>query len=131
MRGFSYVLAALAMISLAYWAYQENFQTQSALKQVEILHGDIGKSRETLSVLKAEWAYLNRPDRLRDLADMNFERLQLIELTRRHFDDFDHIKFSTPDIMGELSDPVDAIGVLPIIEIDPITKRQVVLEQYQ
>ena len=37
--------------------------------------------------MRVEWAYLNRPDRLRALADLNFEKLRLIELNTKHFDD--------------------------------------------
>ena len=41
------------------------------------LRAEIADEREALAVLNAEWAYLNRPDRLRDLADLNGDRLGL------------------------------------------------------
>jgi len=85
MRGFATVLAALAVIGLGYWAYHQTVQTQRAVQEVERLQRAIGAERERLSILRAEWAYLNRPDRLRELADINFERLQLLPLAPNQF----------------------------------------------
>jgi len=85
MRGLLFGFFALAVMGLAYWAYYENYKTQDALRTATALQREIGASRETLSVLEAEWAYLNRPERLADLADLNFERLQLLPITRDQF----------------------------------------------
>jgi hypothetical protein len=86
MKNLIYFLTTIAVISLAFWAYQESFQAKSALKNIKTINRDIKKSQEKLSVLRTEWAYLNRPDRLRALADMNFEKLMLIELNTKHFE---------------------------------------------
>ena len=75
MRPLLYVLTALAVIGLAMWAYQENYRTQKAVAEVETLNREIGETRAAIAVLRAEWAYLNRPDRLRDLAMANFDHL--------------------------------------------------------
>ena len=56
------------MIGLAFWAYRENYATQQVLTETQTLQREIGEAQERLSVLRAEWAYLNRPDRLRELA---------------------------------------------------------------
>ena len=37
MRGFAYVLAALAVFGLAFWAYRENYATQQVLKETRAL----------------------------------------------------------------------------------------------
>ena len=98
MRGLCYVLAALGVMGLAFWAYQENYKTQQAIKDVRSLHAQIGASHERLGILRAEWAYLNRPDRLADLAELNFERLGLLPLMPDAFGAVDQIIFPLPPI---------------------------------
>lgn len=74
------ILAACAVIALGFWAYQQTIQTQMAVSEVQDLELQISHSAERLSVLRAEWAYLNRPDRLMELARFNFDRLGLMAL---------------------------------------------------
>mgnify|MGYP006999519876 CR=1 FL=1 len=97
MRGLATSLAALAVIALGYWAYHQTVQTQHAVREVERLHRAIGAERERLSILNAEWAYLNRPDRLRELADLNFDRLGLLPLEPGQFGDPLRIPFPVED----------------------------------
>lgn len=78
-------------MGLAFWAYHQNYQTQAVMKETRALQSEIGALRERLSVLRAEWAYLNRPDRLRDLADLNFDRLKLFPLSPEQFATADQI----------------------------------------
>ncbi len=97
MRGFVTFLSALAVIALGYWAYSQNIQTQAAIHQIDRLHRAIGGERERLSVLRAEWAYLNRPDRLRELVDLNFDRLGLLPMTPDQFAVMDEIIWRPED----------------------------------
>lgn len=97
MRSLFYVLSALAVIGLAYWAYHENYRTQDAQARAEALQNSIARARERLRVLNAEWAYLNRPDRLRDLAEINFERLQLMPFQPYQFGRIDQVNFPAPE----------------------------------
>jgi hypothetical protein len=97
MKPILYVLTALCVMALALWAYQENYKTQRALSEVEDLNRKIGDTREAIGVLRAEWAYLNRPDRLRELALLNFDSLGLVPLSPEHFARVDQIAFPRPD----------------------------------
>ena len=106
MRGLFYVLAALGVIGLAFWAYQENYKTQAAIAEVRDLHREIGAAHERLSVLNAEWAYLNRPDRLADLADLNYDRLGLLPLMPDGFGQVDQIIFPQPPLLP-ITNPIE------------------------
>ena len=85
MRPFLSIVTFMALIALGFWAYRENYATQAALKEVDQLQQEIQSLREALSVQRAEWAYLNRPDRLRDLAAANFDRLGLMPMEPTQF----------------------------------------------
>lgn len=93
MRSVIFLLTVVSVVALAFWAYQENYKTQSAITQSERLQRDIGAARSRLSVLKAEWAYLNRPERLRDLAEINFETLELLPLRPNQFGKIDQVGY--------------------------------------
>lgn len=103
-----YILSALAVMGLAFWAYNENYKTQAALDEVETLQRDIGDLLETRAMLRAEWAYLNRPDRLRELAEINFETMGLMPLRPEQFGRINQIGYPVIAI----DDPVDVVGSL-------------------
>ena len=109
MRSLFYVISALAVMALAFWAYQENYRTQKVAKEVRQLQSQIAREREALAVLNAEWAYLNRPDRLRELADINFDRLGLLPLMPDQFGRVDQVAFPLPE--PELSGFTDSVEV--------------------
>lgn len=112
MRSLLYIVTALAVIGLAFWAYRENYQTQAEIAKTEQINREIGQARARLTVLRAEWAYLNRPDRLRDLTEVNFERLGLLPLRSDQFGKVDQVAFPQP-IEPELiiNNPVDVSGM--------------------
>ena len=91
MKGLIYVGLALAVMALGFWAYRENYATQASLREVRGLEAEIAATRARLDRLEAEWAYLNRPDRLRDLAELNFERLELLPLRPEAFASVDQV----------------------------------------
>ena len=107
MRSFIYTLTFAFLVGLAFWAYQENIKTKNAIARTEKLQKEIGIARAGLSILRAEWAYLNRPDRLTELVDLNYGRLQLVPLRATNFSEVDEIKFlNDPDLPEIVSLPV-------------------------
>ena len=68
MRNLFYIITFGLIITLAFWAYQENV-----------------KARAKLAVLKAEWAYLNRPERLIHLTNLGFDQLKLGPIRAANF----------------------------------------------
>lgn len=80
MRGFIYAVAFLGLLSLGAWAYSENYDMRAREAEVSKLQSDIGQLRDAIATQKAEWAYQNRPARLRELVNLNFERLELMPM---------------------------------------------------
>ena len=85
MRTHYLVLSFLPVVALAWWAYSENYQTRKAVDRVEALQAEIGVARESLNWLHAEWAYLNRPERIAALVDRYFDDVQLVAFTAGRF----------------------------------------------
>ncbi|NAZ35944.1 cell division protein FtsL [Rubellimicrobium sp. CFH 75288] len=103
MKGLTYVLLALAVIGLGFWAYRENYATQAALREARALRTQIAAAEARLDRLHAEWAYLNRPDRLRDLVMMNFARLELLPLRPEAFAGVEQVAMPPTSILGPIS----------------------------
>lgn len=104
MRSFIYTVTFASLVGLAFWAYQENIKTKNAIVHTDKLQKEIGIAGARLSILKAEWAYLNRPDRLTELVDLNFSRLQLVPLRASNFLKVDEINFlNDPDLPDMVS----------------------------
>lgn len=93
MRPVTYLTCILGVMALAFWAYRENYRTQSALNNMTDLQREIADLREDLGVLRAEWAYLNRPERLNDLVSLNFDRLQLVPLEPGQFVELGNVDY--------------------------------------
>lgn len=85
MRWLLYLSAAVLVGVCATWAYRVNYATQEASNRVADLRGRIAAEREALSVLHAEWAYLNRPDRLAALVKGPGAALGLAPLAPEQF----------------------------------------------
>ncbi len=107
MRFTLYISAVVLVAVCATWAYRVNYATQEAMNRVADLRAAIAAARQALDVLRAEWAYLNRPDRLRRLADAHAATLQLIDLQPGHYGEAVMVAFPPEP---EPQDPVLAGG---------------------
>jgi hypothetical protein len=107
MRPVLYVLSFLVVLSLGFWAYRENYATQAALREVVQLQDEIAGLHESLAIQRAEWAYLNRPDRLRELATLNFDRLGLLPMEPSQFGHAAQVAYPPPPIAADLSPEIN------------------------
>lgn len=123
MRSLLYLFTTLCVIALATWAYRETHMTQQAISQQRALERDVARLTEALRIQRAEWAYLNRPDRLRELVNVNFDRLPLIPMTADHFGEIGQIAYPLPQTALERS--IEVSGALETLsyngEVESLT----------
>lgn len=62
---------------LAIGLYLVKYTVQDVQRDVSTLKRDLASEKESLHLLNAEWAYLNRPERLRNLADRHLDLVPL------------------------------------------------------
>lgn len=62
---------------LAIGLYMVKYSVQDVQRNVVSLKTELAREKESLHLLNAEWAYLNRPDRLRQLADRHLDLVPL------------------------------------------------------
>ena len=85
MRLIGLFLPVLLILGVAFWANQETNLTKSASERAVELSRQIEHSRVVFKFLQDEWAYLNRPNRLKRLADAHYEELRLSPITHLKF----------------------------------------------
>lgn len=105
MKTISYLLAALVVLGLAFWAYHVNYATKDRLAELRKLDNQIADLQEGLSVLRAEWAYLNRPERLRELVNLNFAALELLPFAPEQFGTVAQVAYPPADAALEARGP--------------------------
>lgn len=118
MRALMYLLSALAVMGLAFWAYRENYRTQAQIDEMQAVQNEIARLRDDLGVLRAEWAYLNRPERLRELVDINFQRLKLGPVQADQFGGARNVDYPDPNAIqpdsGGAVDAADPAAQAPV-----------------
>lgn len=67
------VVAVLALVGSAVWVYKIKYQATLHAERVIKLKREISKEVDAVAVLKAEWAYLARPDRVQALAAQHLD----------------------------------------------------------
>lgn len=87
MRSALVILSFFVVLASGFWAYRENYATKEALREAARLGQDIARLQEAIAVHRAEWAHLNRPDRLAELVAANFDRLGLMPMLPEQFAD--------------------------------------------
>lgn|GEM_PF-6317259 len=63
-----YLLVALFAVS-SFALYMVKYRVEDIHREVSLLQRELANEQESYVLLQAEWSYLNRPERLRKLAD--------------------------------------------------------------
>lgn len=96
---------------LAIGLYMVKYSVQDVQRNVAALKTELASEKESLHLLNAEWAYLNRPDRLRQLADRH---LDLVPLDSRQIEKVSAlpaaVRVDETPRMSEMVQPVSAHG---------------------
>jgi hypothetical protein len=69
MRRIMHCLAILALIGSALYAYRTKYDTLFLTEQVRKLENQVAREKDAIAVRKAEWQFLNKPERVQALAD--------------------------------------------------------------
>ena len=62
------VLALIAVISSATWAYSVKYETILVAEKLRKREAELTRERDAVAILQAEWHLLNRPERMQSLA---------------------------------------------------------------
>lgn len=68
-----HVVAICALVSSALYAYTIKYETTLEAEQLQKLKAKAQRERDAIAVLKAEWQFLNRPERIQALADRHLD----------------------------------------------------------
>lgn len=71
------VIAVLALLGSAVYAYRTKYETIFYAEQITKLKNQNQRERDSIAVLQAEWAHLTRPTRIQSLADQHLDLKQL------------------------------------------------------
>ena len=81
----------VSIFTLGLWAYKINYESRAANQRVKELEKSILSANKHFKILNAEWAHLNRPDRLRKLTEYYFSELRLTPINPDDFISFSDI----------------------------------------
>ncbi len=76
------IVAVLALIGSAVYAYSIKYQTAYRAEQIAKTKIEIKAEQDAIAVLRAEWAYMTRPERLQPLAEKYLPDLKPLQVTQ-------------------------------------------------
>ena len=106
------ILVIGALILAASYVYKIKFDSTLQAERVAKLRGELRRERNAIAILRAEWAKLDTPARVRGLADRHLA-LQPAKATQ--FDGLDRLPDRPPAVMpAPSSDPIGAMAA-PVV----------------
>ncbi len=76
------ILAITALVGSAVYAYSIKYQTSYRAEQIAKTKLEIKAERDALAVLRADWAFMTRPERLQPLADQYLPDMKPLQVTQ-------------------------------------------------
>jgi cell division protein FtsL len=103
-----HIIAITALIASAVYAYTVKYETLYYVEQVAKLKAQVQRERDIIAVLRAEWQYLDRPDRLQEAADqhLDLQPMKIQQLAR--LSDLPN----RPEREDEIGRKLEALGLL-------------------
>jgi len=101
------ILVIGALILAASFVYKIKFDSTLQAERVAKLAGELGRERNAIAILRAEWAKLDTPSRIQGLADRH---LALRPIVPRQFDSLDRLPDRPPVVVAPPHD--DPIGAM-------------------
>ncbi|MBX6426543.1 MAG: hypothetical protein IRZ09_11550 [Variibacter sp.] len=102
-----HALVIAALVVSAAWVYKIKFDATSQAEQVSKLRAEIRRERDAMAILRAEWAQLDRPERIQALAQRH---LTLRPADVSQFDPLDKLpERPRPLVPPGTADPIGAI----------------------
>jgi hypothetical protein len=102
-----HLVVIAALVSAAAYVYKIKFDATVQAEKVAKVRRDIRRERDAIAMLRAEWARLDNPTRIQELADRHLP-MRPVESTQ--FDDFSRLPPRPPQIVPP--DAQDAIAAL-------------------
>jgi cell division protein FtsL len=112
-----HLLAICAFVTAAIWVYKIKFDATVQAERVAVIRGEIKRERDQTASLRAEWARLDNPARIQDLAKRH---LKLKQLDTAQYETFDRLPERPAQVVPPLPDDPIA-GIIENTDSDPPT----------
>jgi cell division protein FtsL len=102
----------MVIVVCAFGVYRMKYEVQFIRTQIVETTQELAQEKESLHVVAAEWAYLNRPERLQQLADKYLTNAQL---TVAQVAEVEAIPFHQTQIAADMAGADDEARIVPIV----------------
>ncbi|MEI8144812.1 MAG: hypothetical protein WCH83_05065 [Alphaproteobacteria bacterium] len=126
MMRFLNILVAASLIFGAVFVYRVKYEATRQAEEVARLRLDINRERDAIAELRAQWARLNRPDRIQELAERHLS-LKPLALEQMHsLDNLPEKIVVDPDPIGRMLDAMatDETGLTTGTVRAPLPQRR-------
>ena len=103
-----HVVAIASLIGSAGYAYSIKYDTIYHAEELARINAAIDRERDAIAVLRAEWALLNRPDRVQALTDANLP--DIVPMTASRLAQFSDLP-ERPEKDDEIGRKLEALGL--------------------